>query len=326
MKNTLLPMAAAFLGLLSARGVVATENPAAHAQHDHSPPNNSVKAELLSPVTFVSGKTASTVLRLTSKDGKPLTLDQLQVAHTERLHLLVVDETLTDYHHEHPVAGDKPGEYRFDFSPRFGGTYYVWADVVPIATGAQEYAKTEVTVQGPPATTNKTLNTTAEADGYRFSLTTENNEPLQSGKATMVKIAVTTPDGKDFAGLEPVMGAYAHMVAFPENRESVTHIHPMGKEPETAAERGGPELSFHVEPEKPGFQKFFLQTQISGREVYAAFGLEVKPGAISAVSAASEYSCPMHPEVKQTMPGKCPKCGMAVISAKPKSEKHDHQH
>lgn len=294
---------------------------AASAQHDHSASSGSVKAEVVSPATHVGGKTASTVLRLTGKDGKPLTLDQLQVAHTEKLHLLVVDETLTDYHHEHPVAGEKPGEYRFDFSPRFGGTYHIWADVVPTATGRQEYAKAKVKVQGPPATRNKTLNTTADADGYRFSLTTENNEPLQVGKASMVTIKVTTPDGKNFTGLEPMMGAFAHMVAFPEDLESVTHIHPMGKEPTTTTERGGPELTFHVEPEKPGFQKFFLQTQIDGREVYAAFGLEVKAGSNSASSGAVEYTCPMHPEVKQDTAGKCPKCGMALVPAKPDSEK-----
>jgi len=288
----------------------------AHAQHDHSPPAGSVKAEVVSPATHVAGKTGSTVLRLTGKDGKPLTQDQLQIAHTEKLHLLVVDGTLTDYHHEHPVAGEKPGEYRFDFSPRFGGTYHIWADVVPTASGQQEYAKTEVKVQGPPATKNKTLTTTTEAEGYRFSLTTEKNEPLQSGKATMVKIKVATPDGKDFSGLEPVMGAFAHMVAFPENLESVTHVHPMGKEPTTVTERGGPELNFHVEPEKPGFQKFFLQTQIGGREVYAAFGIEVMAGSHPAAPAAAEYTCPMHAEVKEKAPGRCPKCGMTLVGKK----------
>lgn len=27
---------------------------------------------------------------------------------------------------------------------------------------------------------------------------------------------------------------------------------------------------------------------------------------------AVEYTCPMHPEVKQASPGKCPKCGMEL--------------
>ncbi|MDQ3120381.1 MAG: hypothetical protein M3Q89_12585, partial [Verrucomicrobiota bacterium] len=84
---------------------------------------------------------------------------------------------------------------------------------------------------------------------------------------------------------------------------------------------------FHVEPEKPGFQKLFLQTQIDGREVYAAFGIEVKAGSNTAATAAGDYTCPMHSEVKQKALGKCPKCGMALVPAKQDSEKkHDHDH
>lgn len=31
---------------------------------------------------------------------------------------------------------------------------------------------------------------------------------------------------------------------------------------------------------------------------------------------AVEYTCPMHPEVKSSKPGKCPKCGMELVQAK----------
>jgi hypothetical protein len=130
-------------------------------------------------------------------------------------------------------------------------------------------------------------------------------------------VKVTGPDGREFSKLEPVMGAFAHMVAFPTDLGSVTHVHPMGAEPKTNAERGGPELSFHVEADKPGFQKFFLQTQIGGKEKYAAFGLNVEaatsPSTSSTSSSDADHICPMHPEVKQKGPGKCPKCGMALV-------------
>ena len=38
----------------------------------------------------------------------------------------------------------------------------------------------------------------------------------------------------------------------------------------------------------------------------------LKPVASAAVQAAGIYTCPMHPEVRQTTPGSCPKCGMAL--------------
>jgi hypothetical protein len=31
---------------------------------------------------------------------------------------------------------------------------------------------------------------------------------------------------------------------------------------------------------------------------------------------ATQYTCPMHSEVKQDTPGQCPKCGMALVQTK----------
>ncbi|HJT82372.1 MAG TPA: heavy metal-binding domain-containing protein [Chthoniobacterales bacterium] len=294
--------------------VKATSDSHDSPQHG-SGPSGAIRAEIVSPRDFVAGKAAPTTLRLTDDKGQPVPIDALQVAHTEKIHLLIVDAALSDYHHEHPVAGDKPGEYRFEFRPRAGGTYHIWADIVPSATNRQEYAQTTVKVQGPPAKKDNSLNTTAEAGGYRFSLTTPKNAPLETGKAVLASVKITTPDGREFSQLEPVMGAFAHMVGFPESVDSVTHVHPMGREPQSAAERGGPELQFHIQPEKPGFHKFYLQTQIGGKEVYAAFSLDVKQGSGPVASVAQEFTCPMHPDVKDTKPGKCPKCGMSLQPA-----------
>ena len=306
-----------FKKIAATAGIAALCIAPSQGQHNHGASPSTVRSEILPVENRAAGKSVATVIRLTGADGKPLSLDQLEVAHTEKIHLLVIDQSLTDYHHLHPVAGDKPGEYRFDFAPKFGGLYHVWADLVPKATGKQEYSKTTVKVEGPPGVPNNSVNTIAEVDGYLFALATEKTGPLQAGKATVVKVKVTGPDGRDFSKLEPVMGAYAHMVAFPTDLGSVTHVHPMGAEPKTNAERGGPELRFHVEADKPGFQKFFLQTQIGGKEKFAAFGLNVEPASAAADSSSSanvEHTCPMHPEVKQKGPGKCPKCGMALVA------------
>ena len=36
------------------------------------------------------------------------------------------------------------------------------------------------------------------------------------------------------------------------------------------------------------------------------------------------YTCPMHPEVRQEGPGKCPKCGMALVKESELAEKTAH--
>ena len=47
----------------------------------------------------------------------------------------------------------------------------------------------------------------------------------------------------------------------------------------------------------------------------------------------SLYTCPMHPEVQQSKPGQCPKCGMDLVPVKPAEQKqknipgtHEHHH
>lgn len=123
------------------------------------------------------------------------------------------------------------------------------------------------------ATTNKTASMTSTVDGYTFTLALD-SEP-KAGAAVMGNITVTK-DGKPFTQLEPVMGAFAHVVGFTEDYNSVLHIHPMGKEPTSDTERGGPKLEFHIEPKTAGFVKLFAQVRIDGKDIFAPFGVTVK--------------------------------------------------
>ncbi len=225
---------------------------------------------------LIAGKEIPALLTLTDAQGQPVTFDNLQTAHTKKIHLLIIDESLTDYHHEHPVPTGKPGEYSFTFRPKNGGSYVVFADLLPTATGKQEYAKTQVEVQGDKKSLDEAAGTTAIVDGYRFDLSAEGGNSLRLGESKLVKVKVTKPDGQPADILEPVMGAFAHGVGFPSDRSSVVHVHPMGVEPEKESERGGPDLSFHIIPDKEGYMKFYVQVQIDGRDRFAGFGFNVE--------------------------------------------------
>jgi len=37
------------------------------------------------------------------------------------------------------------------------------------------------------------------------------------------------------------------------------------------------------------------------------------------------YTCPMHPEVKQSKPGRCPKCGMDLVPQDPHQDHKNHK-
>lgn len=44
-----------------------------------------------------------------------------------------------------------------------------------------------------------------------------------------------------------------------------------------------------------------------------------KPAGDSGATQSTTYVCPMHPDVTSSKPGSCPRCGMALVPATPKS-------
>jgi hypothetical protein len=231
----------------------------------------------LSPGSLTPGMETSMTLTVTGPEGKPVTLEDLVEAHTKKIHLLAVDPGLTDYHHIHPVAADKPGTYGFEFTPKKSGEYRVFADLVPMTTGKQEYDGTSLTVKGEADAVEEKTNNEVTVDGLAVSIAFEKPE-LVAGVANMMTLSITGTDGKPFMELEPIMGAFAHLVAFNKDRSNIAHVHPMGEEPKSDAAKGGPALQFHLNFAEPGYQKLFAQFKIAGKDVFAPFGLEVMPG------------------------------------------------
>jgi len=208
-------------------------------------------------------------------DNKPVLLSDLKIAHTMPIHLLIVDSSLSDYHHEHPVATDIPGEYSFQFTPRKPGPYRVWADLRPSASGFQEYAITDIpaATTGDPLT-NKALKLSGELDGLTCRITFEKPK-LKVDEPVRGKLRITGRDGKGYTSLEPVMGAFAHLVGFNEDGKTVLHMHPSGAEVTDPNARGGPELAFILYTTQPGFYRLYAQVQIDGAMKFVPFGLTV---------------------------------------------------
>lgn len=309
--------------------VLASQYPAAiaaarplamgHEGHGGAHGESTVQVAFVPAKAPEAGVSVPVIVKLTTKDGRPVTSADLELAHTKLVHLLIVDSSLTNYLHEHPVE-TAPGEWSFVFSPTTGGVYTVFADLLPKATGAQEYARTTVTVGGTIRPLDPSLNLSATVDGYRFDLKIPANEPLTVGSASLISVQVTSPDGTPVTNLEPIMAAFAHGVGFTADLSGVLHVHPMGKEPEMDSERGGPDLSFHLQPAQPGFFKFYVQVQIDGQSKFASFGLnaaKAKPATVGHHhdGMTMTFVCPMHPDITSTKAGeKCPKCSMSLVA------------
>ena len=108
------------------------------------PTRQSMTAKIHTDQPLVPGQRVKGFLDLNKMDGASVGPPDLIVAHTERIHLLLIDSTLTDYHHEHPQVSRVPGEYPFSFTPQKPGSYLAWVDVRARPWGLQEYVTTTI--------------------------------------------------------------------------------------------------------------------------------------------------------------------------------------
>jgi len=234
-----------------------------------------LKAEMIPAV--IPGKATKVIFRLFVANDQPVALDQLILTHESRLHAIIADQTLSDYHHEHPVPTGNPGEYTFTFTPRLNGHYRLWLNSVPVRTGREEFSmlqltKTEVYISAPKE--SQIVCHTAKVKGLRGELSLP--ESLVEGEISAARLTLTDEDGTPVKNLESLMGAFAHLVGISANYYNILHIHPHGATPQPG-EYGGPEIEFRLRPTKSGFVKLFVQVQIEGKIQCLGFGLNVEP-------------------------------------------------
>ncbi len=227
------------------------------------------------PEKLSRGVPAQALLKLSHKDGSPVTLDDLAVVHTKKLHLFVVDSSLTDYHHLHPEPTGTPGEYAFTFTPRTGNKYSAWADITMIADSKNHKLQAAFPSPGRQIPPSIKTNANAAASGLRFEWRCD--DTLVAGKPVIVEATVRDANGNIVQDLEPVMGAFAHLVGFGADGKSIVHTHPLGREPESPADRGEGKLRFHVEPNFSGPTQFYLQVKRGGEDIFAPFGQQIAP-------------------------------------------------
>ena len=245
----------------------------------------SMKLEFKPARPLKRGRDTKVIARLTRlNDGAPLREEDLLVMHTERIHLLIVDPSLDDYHHIHPTPTETPGDYVFTFTPRRDGPYRAWADVVPAESVVQEYVVADMPSDaGGEKLTDRQTKLVEVVDGLRYELSfDEKAGPLRVGETFRGRITVTREDGKPFTQLEPIMGAYAHLVGFADDYRTVVHLHPSGNEPKRPEDRGGPTMEFKFYPPVAGFVRFYSQVSVGGESKFAKFGVTVAPAATSA--------------------------------------------
>jgi hypothetical protein len=224
-----------------------------------------------------AGETVRGRVVLTASSGRPVTVDDLVVVHTEKLHLLVVDPSLDDYHHLHPTPTGVPGEFAFEFTPARAGRYRFFGDFTPRATGRALYTGAALEVAAGPGRAEAKVDTSESFEAfvgdYVFRLS-KPAEGLHINQPGDLGLSVARRDGGTVL-LEEIMDARAHLVAFDEACTGFAHLHPLEAEPieEGAAQK----LGFTLLLTDPGYYRLWAQVKLDGREVYAPFGLSLEP-------------------------------------------------
>jgi len=235
----------------------------------------------------VSGKPVALRLTLKTAGGKPIGPEDLLVVHTQPLHLMIVNPDLGEYHHVHPQPGDADGDWLLQFVPRGSGTYRIFADFTPAATGLGLYASADVEIgAGAPAPlpdaefastsagsgTGDDLERWTEQSGYEFMLHTD--RPIRAGEQADLAFTVRSRDG-GVVPLRPVMDAFAHLVAFDRDRTGFAHIHPAETDLSDPPDAKNPRLTFKVTIPIAGRYVIWAQVNLDGTETYVPFWFNV---------------------------------------------------
>ncbi len=222
----------------------------------------------------VVGVEQQVALELLTPGGMPIAPHELAITHTEKLHVMLIDPSLEDYHHVHPKPEGISGKYTFAFIPERAGTYRVFAEIVPLLTRRQVIATGTIEVEGSEDEIAFDRRTESTVDDIYFVLKGV-PESMRTGIDYRFDLDVLTTEG-DAVVLEDIMGAKGHMVAFDAERKGFAHMHPLESVLSNRSVDSVPELDFFFNVPNPGWYRVFSQIQVDGREVFGSFDLKVE--------------------------------------------------
>ncbi len=188
------------------------------------------------------------------------------IVHERLFHLFLVSGDLDYFAHEHPVP-QPDGTFVFETTLPKPGYYRVLGDFYPSGGTPQMAVKSIISARAaqldfstPRLSTDLAPKQTANLS---VRLRTEPVEPI-AGLKTMLFFELSPADG-----LEPYLGAWAHILAASADLIDLIHTHPFIAE-------GGPRIQFNIVFPRPGMYRLWPQFQRLGQVNTAQFTLAVK--------------------------------------------------
>ncbi|MBB4664861.1 hypothetical protein [Conexibacter arvalis] len=194
-------------------------------------------------------------------DERGETVRDFDVAHEQRMHLIVARRDLTGFQHLHPEQAED-GSWTAPIRLDDAGSYRLFADFT--RGGEASTLAADLRVDGAadlrplPAPA-----ATATTDGGE-TVALSGADQLRAGESATLDFAIER-DGEPVE-VEPYLGASGHLVALRDGDLAFLHVHPSGDG-----------VSFETAFPTAGAYRLFLQVKVDGAVRTAAFTVEVEP-------------------------------------------------
>jgi hypothetical protein len=191
---------------------------------------------------------ALTIRVIDPATGKPV--QRFEIVHEKLMHLFLVNENLEFFVHDHPQP-QQDGSFTISLKIPFGGMYRLLADFYPSGSVPQLAVNTFYAAgEAQPAHLEPSV-APAKAANLTAELRLEPEQPL-AGLETRLFFHLDPADG-----LEPYLGAWAHMLAASSDLIDLIHLHPFLAD-------GGATVQFNVIFPRPGLFRVWTQFQRRG--------------------------------------------------------------
>ena len=211
--------------------------------------------------------------------GQPVTLEfqvddpqtgdpvqQFEIVHEKLFHLFIVSQDLEYFAHVHPEF-DSDSVFRLNTTLPKPGTYRLLADFYPRG-GTPQLSPQTITTAGYATPLEAAIPqlradlAPKRAENLTVELKLDPPEPL-AGKKTMLFVHLSPADG-----LEPYIGAWAHLLAVSSDLVDTIHDHPF-------IANGGPDMQFNIFFPRESMYKVWIQFQRKGVVNTVAFVVPV---------------------------------------------------
>jgi hypothetical protein len=271
--------ALAFVGAVVFAAVRSCTTPGGHQAHSTPPPSITVRDEGLTEIqdgfrldllTSPAGRGSDVPVAFRIMDGNGKPQLEYETPHTKLLHFYVLRDDMSQYQHLHPVLeGDT---WHTTISVPDGGVYRLYSEFVP--KGRQNPLHPTVlgvTFVVPGDTAFVPLPEPVGrvgVDGFTVSRV-DGTADLRVDQVNNVRFVITDRSGEPVTGIDPYLGAYAHLSAFNSLTMGLLHQHPLGQVIDGV--EGGPELSFSAQFANRGEHRLFLEFSVDAQVHLAAF-------------------------------------------------------